>query len=150
MTDFNLLHVHDNLSNEYLLLKQKRNELTNELQKIDSLLSDISRISLNGYLGELEGKYISITQNWYENNCKYRIILGKCYEIETKNDTIFLSITNPVVVTYDANENIKSLCCDRMLKVYRFEIVDFPFISIRELSKKDYDNLSKQAIEKYL
>lgn len=150
MTEVNVLNVSDNLSENYQLLCAKRLELTEEMSNVDSLLSDISRISVNSCLGELENKYISITQNWFKDNSRFRIIMGKCYEIQGFHDKINLAILDPVEVVYGSNEKVKRLSCSKGIKVYNFDIDELPFISLNELSKAEYKDLSKQAIESFV
>lgn len=150
MTEVNVLNISENLSENYQLLCAKRLELSEEMSKVDGLLGDISRISVNSCLGELENKYISITQNWYKDNSKYRIVVGKCYEIQGFHDKINLAVLDPVEVVYGANERVKHLLCNKGIKVYNFDIDELPFISLNELSKPEYRDLSKQAIESFV
>lgn len=150
MTDVNILNVSDNLSENYQLLCAKRLELSEEIAKVDGLLGDISRISVNSCLGELENKYISITQNWFKDNSKFRIVIGKCYEIEGFHDKVNLALLDAVEVIYGTNEKVKHLSCNKGIKVYVFDIDELPFISLNELSKLEYRDLSKQAIESFV
>lgn len=150
MTDVNILNVSDNLSENYQLLCAKRLELSEEIAKVDGLLGDISRISVNSCLGELENKYISITQNWFKDNSKFRIVIGKCYEIEGFHDKVNLALLDAVEVIYGTNEKVKHLSCNKGIKVYVFDVDELPFISLNELSKSEYRDLSKQAIESFI
>jgi hypothetical protein len=150
MTDVNILNVSDNLSENYQLLCAKRLELSEEIAKVDGLLGDISRISVNSCLGELENKYISITQNWFKDNSKFRIVIGKCYEIEGFHDKVNLALLDVVEVIYGTNEKVKHLSCNKGIKVYVFDVDELPFISLNELSKLEYRDLSKQAIESFV
>lgn len=150
MTDVNILNVSDNLSENYQLLCAKRLELSEEIAKVDGLLGDISRISVNSCLGELENKYISITQNWFKDNSKFRIVIGKCYEIEGFHDKVNLALLDAVEVIYGTNEKVKHLSCNKGIKVYVFDVDELPFISLNELSKPEYRDLSKQAIESFV
>lgn len=150
MTDVNILNVNDNLSENYQLLCAKRLELAEEIAKVDGLLGDISRISVNSCLGELENKYISITQNWFKDNSKFRIVIGKCYEIEGFHDKVNLALLDAVEVIYGTNEKVKHLSCNKGIKVYVFDVDELPFISLNELSKSEYRDLSKQAIESFV
>jgi hypothetical protein len=150
MTDVNILNVSDNLSENYQLLCAKRLELSEEIAKVDGLLGDISRISVNSCLGELENKYISITQNWFKDNSKFRIVIGKCYEIEGFHDKVNLALLDAVEVIYGTNEKVKHLSCNKGIKVYVFDVDELPFISLNELSKLEYRDLSKQAIESFV
>lgn len=150
MTDVNILNVSDNLSENYQLLCAKRLELSEEIAKVDGLLGDISRISVNSCLGELENKYISITQNWFKDNSKFRIVIGKCYEIEGFHDKVNLALLDAVEVIYGTNEKVKHLSCNKGIKVYVFDVDELPFISLNELSKSEYRDLSKQAIESFV
>lgn len=150
MTDVNVLNVNDNLKENYQLLCAKQLELSEELEKVNGLLGDISRISVNSCLGELENKYISITQNWFKDNSKYRIVIGKCYELQGFHDSIDLAVLDSVEVVYGTNEKVKHLTCNKGIKVYNFDVDELPFISLKELTKAEYKGLSKQAIESFV
>ena len=57
---------------------------------------------------------------------------------------------DPVEVVYGTNEKVKHLSCNKGIKVYNFDVDELPFISLNELSKSEYKDLSKQAIESFV